>query len=203
MEVGTFPWKFIAFLLLNALSVESKQYKDLIYFIESFGKWVLVIISAVVSILISLAIYNHYKNLNSNWNTILVKNGKYAFKKYNKTNILYKQKIFSTNRLEKLQSNVLFKHSEYYLKKLQKENLLKNDILEYNNKLLFSNYIINDEYKTLFIVKKVDDNQIVKFTDMYIIFTKKDIFKEEYQIIDVITKKLNIQYLDRYTVLNQ
>lgn len=170
-------------------------YKKTIEVLDTFGFFLTKIVCFITSILLTFLIYTHYVSLNNDWNKLYIKKGQYKFDTGSITHRLFNPKIFSTSRLEKLQSNIRFNHSEYYIEQLEKESLLKNNILEYNNKLLFSNYIINKDYKTLFIVKKVNEEEFKNLitTTLYIIFTKKDNDKEEYQIINLLKKELIVE----------
>lgn len=181
-------------LLIFSILIDKKSFKErkLNYIKEDF------IIISIISIFIFIILIGYYINLNNNWEKVIIKNKEFSFQKYNTFQMTFKQKIFSTNRLENLQNNITFKNSELYIEQLQENGILNqnsNSIL-YNNKNIFATYLENEKYKTFFIVNKkysIFDNT----TKMYIIFTEKYQNIEEYKIIDILEKKLTVENLDK------
>lgn len=193
--INSFGQAFILTLVITiTLYGPSRIYTSTVELIETYGKKIIFISLFVTSILITLAISNHYDSLNYNWNKVYVKDDKYFFDKYSTWQTLFKQKIFSTNRLEELQTNITFQNSEMYVTKLKEMNIVTDNILKYDDDTLFSNYLTNDEYKTFFILKKNRSN-INEKSEMIIIFTKMLKDKVEYQINNVIVKEITIEYL--------
>ncbi len=204
-SVQAFAQAFIVAIVLSiTLYGPSKLYKYLISFIKSFGIWVLGFVTVIVSFIIALIIFLHYDSLNSNWNKVYIKNNEYQFSKYTVWQSLFRQKTFSTNRLEQLQNNIKFVHSNHYINELQQKKLLNNNIFINDTKRFYSNYILNGDFKTFFIVRKIPEKiRLInggknesKATDMYIVFTKKDLLKEEYQIINILKKDITVKNLE-------
>ncbi|MDN5126304.1 hypothetical protein PJV95_08635 [Aliarcobacter butzleri] len=186
-----FEMFIITTVIFIILFGNSAKYKETAEYFDGINKWIMPIINIFIIIIIVNLLSSHYQNLNNNWDKIVKKHNEYYFNEYKLSQILFKQKIFSTNRLEELQTNINFKNSELYVNKLIEYGILKDDILYYNNKELLIKYIRNGNYKTFFIIKK--DRFSGDTIKMYIVFSEKNQNREEYQIINVQEKDLMIE----------
>jgi hypothetical protein len=184
---------FVTCIIFFSIFGVSRIYNWIIEFADAINKWLSVFLALIITMISTFLLSTHYESLNDNWNKIVVKDNIYTFPKYNLFQMMFNQKIFSPNRLEELQTNVTFKDSELYVNRLKSFGILENNILEYNNDKLNVKYIINQNYKIFFIIKKVKystDNT----TEMFIVYSEKDKNKEEYQIINVQEKSLSFEY---------
>lgn len=184
----TLIFTIVLFILISG---SKKIYLFIIGFLEIFKNLTVIGIMIFFCLISTFLLYQHYENLNNNWESISIKENNYSFKKYSLLETLFRQKIFSTNKLEVLQTNINFQNSELYIEKLKEFGILTDNTLKYNDDKLYSNYISNEDYKTFFIVKKAE-NSSIKNIKMFIIFSKKDKDKEEYQINNIQEKELKI-----------
>lgn len=159
---------FIEFLI--------NEFKSLHIFIQYAIKILLSFISSVL-------LFIHFYSINDNFNQINKFNNTYEY--YNSSPIatFFKQKFFTTNRLNDLQTNIKFISSQKYINEI--DILNKSVELKFDNESLFIKYLRNNKYKVFFILKK-------ESKQMHILFTIKNNEKEEYQIINYITKKVKI-----------
>ncbi|MDN5109777.1 hypothetical protein PJV99_06485 [Aliarcobacter butzleri] len=147
----------------------------------------------ILFILITLIfLYHNNINLNKYWDSVIIKNNEYSFLKYNLLETFFKQKVFSTNRLEILQTNVTFENSELYVNKLKEFRILENNLLKYDEQRLFISYIENENYKTFFIINKNECN-LNETIKMFIVFSEKLKDMEKYKIIKIQEKDLWIE----------
>lgn len=181
-------------LLVSSMLIDIKSFKEKNFYHFNMEN---IIIPIITSIFIITILIGYYKSLNNNWKKVIVENKEFSFQKYNSFQIPFRQKIFSTNNLENLQTNISFKNSELYIEQLQENGILtkNSNSISYNDKNIFTTYLENEKYKTFFIVKKnysIFDNT----TKMYILFTEKYNDKEEYKIIDILEKELTIEKIE-------
>lgn len=181
-----------AFTLLTFLILyNSEKVSNFIdNFVLDFNKWILSAGLFFLSISLTICIFNHYNNLNYNWNRIIKDyDNTYYFEKNNTFNLsfLLNQKIFNTNRLETLQDDIIFYNSKFYLEQLKDKYILESNKLQYNEKL-YVTYIKNNQYKTFFIVSQSDSNK----TRLIILFTQENENINSYQILDIMEKEISI-----------
>lgn len=169
--------------------------------------------------LIFLFLYMHFEsNLNHKWNYINYQEGKYNFEKDSIIKTFFNQKLFTTNKLEKLQNDIEFINSELFVKELIDKKILKNNTLNYKD--FYVHYLPNDKYQSFFVIidKNLDKNTNTNLNEniygyhlyqdlnsntiyentnnqknvfLYIILTQKyDI--DKFQIIDIIGKELKV-----------
>ncbi len=174
--------------------------------------YIFIIINFILSIFISFFLYSHFGNtLNYKWNNINFENNKYSFKKDSIIETFLNQKLFTTNRLEKLQNDIEFINSDLFIKELIDEEIIKNNNLRYKD--FYINYLPNDKYQSFFIIKDKNENEYAnKFLNensytnnlyenkykqenvlLYIILTNKYSI-DKFQIIDIIKKELKVNY---------
>ncbi|MFW3412009.1 hypothetical protein ACN9J3_04670 [Aliarcobacter butzleri] len=130
-----------------------------------------------------------YSNLNKNFNNIYKNDTEYHFNTNKIENILFKAKIFTTNRLENIQDDISFINSKIYVEKLKELNVLTDEQFKINDSFFYSTYLKNNNFKTLFIIDKRTfiNNEI----SLIIIFTEK-ISENKYQILNILEKKINV-----------
>ncbi len=146
-------------------------------------------INVLVSFLFIIFISITYGNSNNNFNNIYKYDTKYHFNTNEIESILFKPKIFTTNRLENIQDDISFINSKIYIDKLNDLNILTDDQFKINDNFFYSTYLKNGNFKTLFIIDKrtFNNNKI----SLIIIFTEK-ISENKYQIINILEKKINV-----------
>ncbi|MBL3519477.1 hypothetical protein H0A43_03270 [Arcobacter lanthieri] len=169
--------------------------------------YIFIIINIVLSILISFILYFHFGNtLNYKWNNINYEEGKYNFIKDSNVRTFFSQKLFSTNKLERLQNNIEFINSQLFVEELIDKEILKNNTLNYKD--FYVHYLPNDKYQSFFIVK---DKNVDEYTNkylykhslyedtskqenvfLYIILTQKYEINK-FQVIDIIQKELKVK----------
>lgn len=169
-------------------------YRDLykaIIELGEFHKKIFALIAIIISFIIAWVLYLHYTNQNIHWETAyLDKNNKVILKQESSIKDILKTKIFNTKRLENIQDDIQIVNSKLYIEILYSYDILNNkNQIKLDNKI-FMKYIDNNQYKTFFILKKEPSNN--KYAKLFILLTKKDRNKEEYQISEVLIKKLPI-----------
>lgn len=132
-----------------------------------------------------------YTDSNENFNNIYKNDAEYHFNTNEIQNILFKSKIFTTNRLENIQDDISFINSKLYVGKLKELNVLTDDEFKINDNFFYSTYLKNNNFKTLFIVDKRTfiNNEV----SLLVIFTEK-ISENKYQILNILEKKINVEY---------
>ncbi len=165
----------------NYMKEEGYFYNDSPFVLNSIS----VIVSFIFIIFISII----YGNSNNNFNNIYKYDTKYHFNTDEINSILFKPKIFTTNRLENIQDDINFVNSKIYIEKLNHLNILTDDKLKIDDNFFYSTYLKNNNFKTLFIIDKRTfiDNKI----NLIIIFTEK-ISENKYQIINILEKQINV-----------
>ncbi|MDN5062318.1 hypothetical protein O8C86_10760 [Aliarcobacter butzleri] len=143
----------------------------------------------VLSCFFTIFIIIIYSNLNKNFNNIYKNDTEYHFNTNKIENILFKAKIFTTNRLENIQDDISFINSKIYVEKLKELNVLTDEQFKINDSFFYSTYLKNNNFKTLFIIDKRTfiNNEI----SLIIIFTEK-ISENKYQILNILEKKINV-----------
>lgn len=143
----------------------------------------------VLSFFFTIFIIIIYSNLNKNFNNIYKNDTEYHFNTNKIEDILFKAKIFTTNRLENIQDDISFINSKIYVEKLKELNVLTDEQFKINDSFFYSTYLKNNNFKTLFIIDKRTfiNNEI----SLIIIFTEK-ISENKYQILNILEKKINV-----------
>ncbi|MCG3696927.1 hypothetical protein L5F39_04780 [Aliarcobacter butzleri] len=143
----------------------------------------------VLSFFFTIFIIIIYSNLNKNFNNIYKNDTEYHFNTNKIEDILFKAKIFTTNRLENIQDDISFINSKIYVEKLNELNVLTDEQFKINDSFFYSTYLKNNNFKTLFIIDKRTfiNNEI----SLIIIFTEK-ISENKYQILNILEKKINV-----------